>query len=59
MAAWLRVGVLVGALLLIAMRAALAQDDLPPKLAFVAELQKAVAADDKQWLAGHLHFPVH
>jgi hypothetical protein len=61
MGAWMRVGVLVGALLLnlIAIRAVLAKDDLPPKLAFVAELQKAVGADDKAWLVAHLHFPVH
>jgi hypothetical protein len=61
MGVWMRagLGVLVGAVLLVAMRAALAEDDLPPKLAFVAELQKAVGADDKEWLVAHLHFPVH
>jgi hypothetical protein len=60
MGAWkrARLGVLVGAVLLVATRAALAEEDLPRKLAFVAELQKAVGADDKEWLA-HLHFPVH
>jgi hypothetical protein len=36
-----------------------AEDDVPPKWAFVAELQKAIGADDKDWLAAHLHLPVH
>ena len=53
---------LVGAVLLypiVVMRAAQAEDDVPPKLAFVAPLQKAVGADDKAWLVAHLHVPVH
>jgi hypothetical protein len=58
--AWLVVlVVLVGGLSPVAMHAALAEDELPPKLAFVAELQKAVGTDDKEWLAAHLHFPVY
>lgn len=36
-----------------------AEDELPPKLAFIAALQKAVLEDDKAWLAAHLHYPVH
>ena len=46
-------------LYLFMMHTARAEDDVPPKEAFVAELQKAIGADDKEWLAAHLHFPVH
>jgi hypothetical protein len=35
-----------------------AERDLPAKPAFVAAMQKAVAGDDKNWLAAHLHYPV-
>jgi hypothetical protein len=56
---WL--GVLVAAILLdlFVMHTARAQDDVPPKWALVAALQKAIGADDKEWLAAHLHLPVH
>ena len=37
---------------------AVAESDLNPKAAFVAELQKAVGADYKDWIATHMHFPV-
>jgi hypothetical protein len=46
-------------LYLFMMHTAWAKDDVPPKEAFVAALQKAIGADDKEWLAAHLHFPVH
>ncbi len=46
-------------LCLFMMHTAWAEDDVPPKEAFVAGLQKAIGADDKEWLAAHLHFPVH
>ena len=52
---------LAGALfLLIAIRAGVARAEPPsnPKSALVAELQQAVRADDKAWLAAHLHYPV-
>ncbi len=53
-------GALVAAVLLgpAALSDAEAEDELPPKPAFVAELQKAVGGDDKAWLASHLHYPV-
>jgi hypothetical protein len=56
---WL--GVLVAAILLdlFVMHTARAEDDVPPKWALVAALQKAIGADDKEWLAAHLHLPVH
>ena len=44
---------------LIVLDTARAEDDVPPKEAFVAALQNAIGADDKEWLAAHLHFPVH
>jgi hypothetical protein len=55
---WLGVLVAATLLYLFVMPTARAEDDVPPKEAFVAALQKAIGADDKDWLAAHLHFPV-
>jgi len=55
--AWLGVMSFVAAFPLPA--ATQAEDELPPKLAFITALQRAVREDDKTWLAGHLHYPVH
>jgi hypothetical protein len=32
--------------------------NVPPKQAFVVELQRAMRSDDKAWIADHLHLPV-
>ena len=38
--------------------AAEAEPDVPLKQAFVSELQKAVRTNDKNWLAGHIRYPL-
>ena len=35
-----------------------AQDPLPPKQAFVRDLQQALRSDDRGWIADHLSYPV-
>jgi hypothetical protein len=34
------------------------EEPVDPRPGFIRELQKAVAADDKKWMADHLHLPV-
>ncbi len=38
--------------------AAIAQEALPPKQAFVRELQRALRSDDRAWIAEHMSYPV-
>ncbi len=57
--AWLGAIGCAAVLQLTVLGGAWAEDDVPPKVAFVVALQKAVGADDKAWLAAHLHFPAH
>ena len=46
-------------LILSAGACALAEEEaVDPRPDFIRELQKAVAADDKAWMAAHLHLPV-
>lgn len=35
-----------------------AQSEAAPKFAFVRELQKAIRADDRTWLADHVQYPL-
>jgi hypothetical protein len=35
-----------------------AQDPLPPKQAFVRDLQRALRSDDRSWIADHMSYPV-
>ena len=37
---------------------AAAEADIDPKVNLVTELQAAVRADDKDWFAAHMHYPV-
>lgn len=46
------------ALIAIATSAGAAAQDIPHKQQFVADLQNAVRANDKNWLAGHMRYPV-
>jgi hypothetical protein len=39
-------------------RASAEEDPVDPRPGFIRELQKAVGADDKTWMADHLHLPV-
>lgn len=54
------VGIVASLLLLICAlgNAAHAQSEGIPKFAFVRELQKAVRADDRAWLADHIQYPL-
>lgn len=45
-------------MLLLLPMAAIAQDVVPAKQAFVVELQRALRADDRGWIADHLNYPV-
>jgi len=46
------------ALIAIASSAAAGAQEIPRKQQFVADLQTALRANDKNWLAGHMHYPV-
>jgi hypothetical protein len=35
-----------------------AQENLPPKHAFVRDLQRALRSDDRAWIADHMSYPV-
>jgi hypothetical protein len=35
-----------------------AQEQTPPKQAFVQDLQRALRGDDRAWIADHLHYPL-
>lgn len=39
-------------------RVAFAQETLPPKQAFVRDLQRALRKDDRVWIADHMSYPV-
>lgn len=46
------------ALIVLAPSAAASAQEIPRKQQFVADLQNALRANDKNWLAGHMRYPV-
>jgi hypothetical protein len=59
-AAAVRLGIVAGVALAAATAARneAAAQDVPPKLAFVRDVQQALRANDKAWLAGAMRYPV-
>jgi hypothetical protein len=54
-----RPGLAMGlALIALATGAPAAAQEIPLKQQFVADLQNALRANDKNWLAGHMRYPV-
>lgn len=49
---------MVAAVMLLGAGQGIAEDELPPKYAFVRDLQQALRKNDRGWIADHLHYPV-
>jgi hypothetical protein len=43
---------------LLPLSSGLAQEQIPPKQAFVRDLQRALRQDDRAWIADHMSYPV-
>ena len=49
---------IAAAVMLLAAGQGIAEDELPPKYAFVRDLQQALRKDDRGWIADHMQYPV-